>query len=225
MSRSPRSRSLAERPGRVLVVTGVGFVALALFVATTGVTVADTSVRDGLLAWSSPALLGVMRVVNVAGYWWVLLPGTLLLGAVFERVRARWWVWAALMVAAPVLEVSLKHLVGRPRPAQPSFGFPSGHATAAAAFFGAVLYLAETLSPVPRRLARACALAMIVLVGLARVFLRAHWPSDVLGGIALGLALASAAALIASAPDPPAESAAGRPPALEPTKAEIRPSP
>ena len=42
---------------------------------------------------------------------------------------------------------------------------------------------------------------MIVLVGMARVILRAHWPSDVLAGIALGLALAAAAGLLASRPD------------------------
>jgi len=40
---------------------------------------------------------------------------------------------------------------------------------------------------------------VIVLVAAARVMLRAHWPSDALGGIALGLTLASAAALLAGA--------------------------
>ena len=220
--RRPRATPRAAA-GSVLLVTSVCFVTLALFVVTTGVTVMDTSVRDGLLAAGSPVVLGVMRVVNLAGYWWVLLPGTLLLVAVFERARAQWWVWAALMLAAPILEWSLKHVVGRPRPEHVSFGFPSGHATASAAFFGAVLYLAATLSPLYRRLARVGALAMIVLVGLARVFLRAHWPSDVLGGIALGLALASGAALIASLVAPPTASpTAGAP---EPAATEIRPNP
>ena len=76
-------------------------------------------------------------------------------------------------------------------------GFPSGHATAAAAFFGAVFYLAESLRPPARRLVRVAALVIIVLVATARVMLRAHWPSDALAGIALGLALASGAALAA----------------------------
>ena len=44
---------------------------------------------------------------------------------------------------------------------------------------------------------RTAALVIIVLVAAARVMLRAHWPSDALGGIALGLALASVAALLA----------------------------
>jgi undecaprenyl-diphosphatase len=109
-----------------------------------------------------------------------------------------------LMVAAPACEGLLKLAIGRPRPEDASSGFPSGHATAAAAFFGAVLYLAGTLSPPTRRLVRALAVCAIVLVGLARIILRAHWPSDVLGGITLGLGLASVAALLTMVDDEPA---------------------
>jgi len=139
-----------------------------------------------------------MRIVNYGGDWRVLLPATVLLVLVFERARPRWWIWIALMIAAPAAEGLLKLAIGRPRPENASLGFPSGHATAAAAFAGAVLYLSGALAPAPRRLVRAVAIVGVLLVGLARVMLRAHWPSDVLGGFALGLGLAAAAAMLSS---------------------------
>lgn len=147
-----------------------------------------------------------MRVVNYGGAWQILLPGTLLLFVAFERARRRWWVWLGLMVLAPTLERALKVLIGRPRPEGAAFGFPSGHATASAAFFGALIYLAESLPPATRRPVRALAILAILLVATARVMLHAHWPSDVLGGIALGVALASGAAALSpggSPSDPP----------------------
>jgi len=140
----------------------------------------------------------LMRIVNRAGDWRVLLPATLLLLALFRRARERWWLWIVLMIAAPAAEGLLKIAIGRARPESAASGFPSGHATAAAAFFGALLYLAGSLPPASRRAVRVLAVACIVLVGLARIILRAHWPSDVLGGITLGLGLATVAALLSS---------------------------
>jgi len=182
-------------PRAALTVLCAFSLALGAAVATIGVLPADAAVREALLAWATPTIVGLMRVVNRAGDWRLLLPGTLLLLVVFRRARERWWLWIALMIAAPAAEGLLKIAIGRARPESGAFGFPSGHATAAAAFFGAVLYLAGSLPPASRRVVRALAVACIVLVGCARIILRAHWPSDVLGGITLGLALATIAAL------------------------------
>jgi membrane-associated phospholipid phosphatase len=190
-------------PRAVLIVLWAFFVALGGAVAFIGILPADAAVREALLGGATPAVVTLMRIVNYGGDWRVLLPGTLLLLAVFRRARERWWVWIALMVTAPMTEGLLKIAIGRARPEGPTYGFPSGHATAAAAFFGAVLYLAGSLPPASRRLVRTLAIAGMILVGLARVILRAHWPSDVLGGITLGLALASVAALLASLDDEP----------------------
>ena len=182
----------------VLVVMAALFVALAATIVLFGAPPADAAVRNAILALASPAVIAVMHVVNYAGDWKVLLPGTLLLLVVFAGARRQWWLWCALMAVAPVSEGLLKQLIRRARPESPSFAFPSGHATAAAAFFGATMYLAGSLPPRAGKIVRVLALLGIVLVGLARIILRAHWPSDVLAGIALGLALASIAAMIAT---------------------------
>jgi membrane-associated phospholipid phosphatase len=188
------------RPRGVLLVTSSCFLVLALAVLLFGILPADATIRDALLGLASPAMVTVMRLINAMGDWRGLVPGTVLLFVLLPGARTRWWIWVALMIAAPVAESVVKWLVGRSRPGELSMGFPSGHATAAAAFFGAVVFLAGSLPHPARTWVRIVAVAGIVLVGMARVMLRAHWPSDALGGIALGLALAAAAALIASRP-------------------------
>jgi membrane-associated phospholipid phosphatase len=189
----------ALQPRAILVVLGAFFVALAGAVLFVGVLPADAAVREALLAWASPTVIGLMRLVNHGGDWRVLLPATILLLLLFRQARERWWLWIALMITAPALEGTLKVVIGRPRPEGAAFGFPSGHATAAATFFGAVLYLAGSLPSPWRCVVRGLAVVSILLVGLARVILRAHWPSDVLGGITLGLGLATIAAILSVA--------------------------
>jgi membrane-associated phospholipid phosphatase len=189
-------------------VTGACFTAIAAFIVLWGAFPADAFIRDSLLNVAGPTVVSIFRVFNLGGDWRGLVPGTLLLFVVFPRARERWWLWIALMLAAPLCEWTLKQVFMRPRPENLSFSFPSGHSTAAAAFFGAVIYLCGSLPPRRRDLVRALAALMIVLVGLARVILRAHWPSDVVAGFALGLALATIASLLAASEPAPQTRAA-----------------
>jgi undecaprenyl-diphosphatase len=187
----------------MLILMSSCFAAMAVGVLLAGAHPADAAARDSLLRLNSPVVTSIMRVITLLGHGWVLVPATALLLVVFRETRARWWVWLAMMVLAPIAETAFKALIGRPRPFDPSsFGFPSGHATAAATFFGAVIYLAGSLRPPARTWVRILAGLTIVLVAVSRVMLRAHWPSDVLGGVALGLALASAGALLGRPPRP-----------------------
>lgn len=186
----------------MLILTAACFAAMAVAVLLAGAHPADAAARDSLLRLNSPVVVTIMRMITLLGHAWVLAPATVLLLVVFAEARARWWVWVGAMLLAPIAEATFKGLIGRPRPFDPSFGFPSGHATAAATFFGAVIYLAGALGPPTRTWVRALAGLAIVLVAMSRVMLRAHWPSDVIGGVALGLALASAAALLARPPRP-----------------------
>ncbi len=93
-----------------------------------------------------------------------------------------------------------KEVVERPRPQglvddlvvrddASGFGYPSSHAAVAFA-------VAAALSAALPRQWRLLAWALAAVVGLARLYVGVHWPADVVGGAALGIAVGSAAALI-----------------------------
>jgi membrane-associated phospholipid phosphatase len=99
-------------------------------------------------------------------------------------------------LSIPIYSV-LKLAVNRPRPTpdlvrvfevEAGKSFPSGHAFFAIVFWGLLAYFAFT--HLQKRSLRvvtlACLLLIVLLTGASRVYLGAHWPSDVLGGYVLG---------------------------------------
>src|SRR5262245_25627157 len=138
----------------------------------------------------------VTRWINYGGRAEVLAPATALLLWLSAHARQRWWLWCAVQPAAALLEHAFKFMVGRQRPSGSSLGYPSGHTTAAATFAVILIYssIREQLTRRQRRIVQAVAVLLMLGVGWARIVLRAHWPSDVLGGLLLGTCCAAAVA-------------------------------
>src|SRR2546425_973896 len=115
-------------------------------------------------------------------------PGLVCRGARLGHPLARFV--PATVVGAFLLGALTKWLVSRPRPRGTDYGFPSGHALGAAVFFGAVVYVLWTLGVprVPRWLGTLLACLLVLGVAWSRLYLRAHWLSDVVGGLVGGLA-------------------------------------
>ncbi len=201
--RSPPRRRLTRKPGttsgwRVIVVAaGILFLGLALSAEFGGVSTVERAAYVGVLDETTEAGNTPFRLLNHLGDVWGLVPiGFVVVAAFPSEVCARWWLWLGTMLGAGTLEILGKSFVGRPRPLGHALGFPSGHVTAAAAFFVMVGYLAT--KAIPTRAGKTAAWAVaalcIVLVATARIALHAHWPLDVVGGAALGIGCGGAAA-------------------------------
>jgi undecaprenyl-diphosphatase len=118
-----------------------------------------------------------------------------------RRERREAVAWIAVGVSTAVVIETLKHFIVRPRPelwsrivTQGGSSFPSGHAVASAALYPLLAWVLVRGRPRLRPPALALGAAIALLIGLGRLYLGLHWPSDVLGGWALG-ALESAAAI------------------------------
>ncbi len=111
-------------------------------------------------------------------------------------------VFGVAAVGAQALAEAIKNVVGRPRPTFVahydlivSSSFPSGHAMMAPAIYFtlAAIIAAEELRPAARILLMVGSVVLVAGIGVSRVFLGVHWPTDVAAGWALGSAVALAA--------------------------------
>jgi len=151
--------------------------------------------RNALLwihAHSPGWLEGPMRLVTALGYYQVVLP--LLAAGVLAFYLKGWRLSATLLVVSTaggsLLTAVLKAVFGRARPdlfdtgyAASFYSFPSGHATVAVGFYGALtLILAYRLSGLARWAVAACGVSLVLLIGFSRLYLGVHYPTDVLAG-------------------------------------------
>lgn len=181
----------------IFLTSAAVFLSLALAASFGGVFPPERGLYEWVTGGVASEAVVMFRWINLFGNKWLLIPAVALaLLALPGTLRRRWWLWLAPMLGAPMLEGVAKAVVGRPRPEGLAMGFPSGHVTAAAAFFVTVAYLAEKSAGSQRARVIIWILAalLIFLVGIARIVLRAHWPLDTVGGAALGVACAAAAA-------------------------------
>jgi undecaprenyl-diphosphatase len=93
-------------------------------------------------------------------------------------------------VLSAILVRILKLVFSRLRPPAStiydSYSFPSGHALSSTVFFGLMAWLLTHYFPSHRKIICTVAALLALWVGLSRIILGFHWPSDVLGGFVIG---------------------------------------
>ena len=140
---------------------------------------------------------GLNIVTQLGGVWLVTVLAVVVAIVGYVRRPNRWipGFLLAVLVGEVLLSNGIKQLLDRVRPtfnpiaAHLGPSFPSGHSTAAAAFYAAAaLILGRGASPRTRALLAGGAAGIAVAVASTRVMLDVHWTSDVIAGLALGWA-------------------------------------
>ena len=161
----------------------------------------DLKISHELQEVKNPVFALVMQEISVIGNTWI---GIVMVGAVSVFYIARRQVPEAGFILATlsifVLTAFLKVLVARPRPpyffldpadvllSVNQYSFPSGHVLFFVVFFGFIAYLAWLhQTGFARIIVMATCCALVLLIGPSRVYLGAHWASDVVEAYIIGV--------------------------------------
>ena len=193
------------RPTKVLInslvigVMAAAFIILSYLVINVTSFSIDTSIIDGVKSINTPFLTLLMTIISWVGYspqsfvvMFVIILIVFLLGY-------RWEATSLLSVAVIIESLNLlfKLLIHRARPninlghltyLMDKYSFPSGHVMFYTCFFGYICVLTYLLvKPLWLKILMLVIFGShILLVGVSRIYLGDHWPSDVAGGYLLG---------------------------------------
>ncbi|MDN3724666.1 phosphatase PAP2 family protein [Aequorivita sp. SDUM287046] len=158
----------------------------------------DQAITDYVIAFRTPALtqffIFITHVGDLYGYLIVLAISSLLSFFIFKKWRGLLQTIFVLVLAS-LSNTILKRFIDRARPgiehlvSVETLSYPSGHAMSAMAFYGFVIYLFFNFKiNIYLKIGIAIFLVFIILaIGISRIYLGVHYPSDVAGGYIAGL--------------------------------------
>ena len=158
----------------------------------------DETVRNAVHQTATPALTELMKIFSFLGSTAFLVGLALVVVAAlyYWKHKRAVVLFLITMLGETILLTALKASFRRARPepffdyALPaSFSFPSGHSLSSFCFYGVLAWLvtARMKNQKLKILVWTLAAVLVLLIGLSRVYLGVHYPSDVLAGYAAGL--------------------------------------
>ncbi|HMG55729.1 MAG TPA: phosphatase PAP2 family protein [Kofleriaceae bacterium] len=178
------------------IVASLAFAVIAAEVRRGALDRLDAEVELAVHRLDSAPCDAVMKAATLIGSNQVLLPVVVAITALAIHRRKRALAVILVIDTAVVIAAysALKVMFSRERPrlfeeiALPTgYSFPSGHTMSAIGIYGVIAAVLCALYPRARAPVIAGAALLIACVGLSRIYLGVHWPSDVVGGLAGGV--------------------------------------
>lgn len=184
----------------VIGAIALGFILLTAFVYFFPMPVIDREFSEEVQEHHNQVLDTCMKAISWFGYMPnapIVVLGTALLFLLFKYKKEAFFL--VLTMLAGLVSSIIKLLINRPRPTEPLVriivktqqqSFPSGHVLFYVMFFGFVVLLMNEIKAIPRYLSipvSAICLFLIFSIPYSRVYLGAHWFTDVIAGFLLGV--------------------------------------
>ena len=157
----------------------------------------DIKITQYIISFRTPSLTSFFVFVTSVGNRWGYIIVFVLSSSLFYFIFKSWRYVVQLMIVLLVAASSnllLKQIINRARPdadylvTVKTLSYPSGHAMSAMAFYGFLIYLIYTFN-IPKlvKYSIIAFLAMLIVsIGISRIYLGVHFPSDIAGGFIAG---------------------------------------
>jgi membrane-associated phospholipid phosphatase len=184
----------------VLGIITIGFIALSVMVALYPTSAIDLKFSEEIQEHQNKFIDELMYLISTPGYMpesVILVAVTSLLFFLFKYKKAALFI--LLTSIGGLVSTIIKALVNRPRPSKDVVrvvlettqqSFPSGHVLFYVLFFGFMILLMLQLEGIPKALKYLVIIIsffLIITIPISRIYLGAHWFTDVLGGFLSGL--------------------------------------
>lgn len=156
----------------------------------------DRAILQFLDNISNDWIITIMNIISFFGSTIFLILMLLLLvyGYINKRERRNGRLIFISIAGSFLINGILKLFFNRTRPldfmkaAASSYSYPSGHSMVSMSFYTTLAYILinKTIDPKKKKLIRLLNIIIVGLIGLSRMFLGVHWPTDVIGGYLLG---------------------------------------
>lgn len=181
-----------------IVILGIKFfVELTESLHTDILANSDTIISEYIASFRTPVLTKYFTFITDVGDIWGYLIVFIICTILFYRFFKRWKYplqLSLILILALSSNLFLKQLINRARPTLEhlvtvkTLSYPSGHAMTAMAFYGFLIYLIFTFKfKKVLKFTIITLLGLLILsIGISRIYLGVHFPSDILGGFAAG---------------------------------------
>lgn len=174
------------------IIMAISFLFLANLIGRHAISVFDSTIVRFVQGYESPVLTTLMKMLTFIGSTGSVVVLSIIVLFIFYKILrycTELYLFVFVLLATALSNIALKEVFKRTRPDlhqlihETGYSFPSGHSMIAFAFYGTLAFLLwhQFTSRMNRMIVIVGSIIMILGIGISRIYLGVHYPSDVIG--------------------------------------------